>query len=298
MFGGLFVDRHVYERKGGRGRYVTFSRRAQLRLALVFLLTLLVAMALAAALIYGFTRYRALEAQLARVPAASDVPVADETTALRAALEEGREKRAELAAELETQRQLAADAAKLRVELAQLQGERDGLVQRQAEAEAKLTELTTSLEIARRQAQAQRVDPSAVPDRIRALELELEMARAGQDGPAPGDGPDATARITELTDTVAALEAERDQLKQQIAVLEVAPVELAQATAALTKLGQDYAQVSAERDALKAAQATTAPSPDATLRAAQARIAFLERLLQRGRAGVTTPSGSGSDNQP
>ena len=297
MFGGLFVDRHVYERKGGRGRYVTFSRRTQLRLALVLLLTLLVAIALAAALVYGFARYRALEAQLARAPVVSDVPVADETTALRAALEEGRQKRAELAAELETQRQLAADATSLRAELAQLQAERDGLVQHQADTEAKLAELTTSLEIARRQAQAQRVDPSAVPDRIRALELELEMARAGQDGPAPGDAPDAAARIAELTDTVTALEAERDQLKEQVAVLEAAPVELAQATAALTRLGQDYAAVTAERDALKAAQAKDNPSPDAALRAAQARIAFLERLLQRA-GQSTTSSGSASGNQP
>jgi DNA repair exonuclease SbcCD ATPase subunit len=160
----------------------------------------------------------------------------NEAAALRAALDESRQKLAELAAELESLRQRPVQVGPTQEEFERLQADHDEAVRRAIAAEDAAAQTTEALDIARKEAAGRPpVDAAAVPDRIRALELELEMTRAM----APAGEPAALSdprytedplthaftpqeeelatRVRELEATVAELEAERSHLEQRLA---------------------------------------------------------------------------------
>ncbi|HEX2527038.1 MAG TPA: hypothetical protein VHL31_12180 [Geminicoccus sp.] len=250
MLRGLFVDRHFYSYDGtGRGRWKVFTRAAQIRLALaVLLLTMLVAV-LGGTFAYGWLQSHAMPAPaLANVPvvrAPEPPPVAvDEIQALRTALDETRQKRAELAAELEGLKRRPVQAGptqaaydELRASFDRLQASHDEAVRRAEAAEQAAARAAEAAELARREAAARgQIDEATIPDRIRALELELEMARTAalpddatalEQDPRYGEDPvdhaftpqeeELALRVRELEATVAELEAERTVLEQRLA---------------------------------------------------------------------------------
>ncbi|WP_027133980.1 hypothetical protein [Geminicoccus roseus] len=243
----MFVDRHFYERDAeGRGRYVTLTRGAQIRLALVALLLVVVPLGLAAGLVWTSFRLPGLPGtQAAAIVRPQAPPVAepartpptDETAALRAALDESRQKRAELVAELENlkRQQQEAPSGPTQADLDRLQALLDEAVNRAGTAEARAdaadefaAAAVEEAEAARREALSRApIDEASVPDRIRALELELEAARAENPPPPVLDMEMALTpeeqmsaeRFRELDATIAELEAERDMLEQRIAEL-------------------------------------------------------------------------------
>jgi hypothetical protein len=208
---GWFVDRHFYTRdRSGRGRYATFTRTAQIRLASAGLGLALLTLLLAGIVVWdrlGGSGTTAAPSGL--VPAlAAEHGRDDEILALRAALAESREKRAELAAAVESlERRLAAlaEAAPDRAaELDRLRQEHDLAMERALAAEierdaaiaerelalaAQLAAEARALEQGLDLANRAPIDPASVPDRIRALELELELVRAdaAADNPAADD---------------------------------------------------------------------------------------------------------------
>jgi len=203
---GWFVDRHFYTRdRSGRGRYATFTRTAQIRLASAGL-----GLALLTLLLAGIVVWDRLGGSGTATPSSGLVPALaaahdgdDELVALRAALAESREKRAELAAAVESlERRLAAlaeAAPDQAAELDRLRQEHDLAVERALAAEierdaaiaeqelalaAQRAAEARALEHGRDLASREPIDPASVPDRIRALELELELVRADE---AAGD---------------------------------------------------------------------------------------------------------------
>jgi hypothetical protein len=234
---GWFVDRHFYQHdSGGRGRYVTFTRRAQLRWATAAGLLLALTVGLAAVLAWSWLHLPDLAPGRVALPAmAAQGPAADDATAaLRTALDESRQKRAELAAQLESLRRQPAvpvvPVGPTQAEFDRIQALYDETVARAESAEASVAAAEEEAVAARREAAVRApIDESTVPDRIRALELELEAVRAEQVPPAAaGDAVDMAFtpeeeaqadRIQELEATVAELEAERDALERRIAEL-------------------------------------------------------------------------------
>ncbi|WP_159710656.1 hypothetical protein [Geminicoccus flavidas] len=194
MLRGWFVDRHFYTRdRSARGRYTTFTRAAQIRLASAGLGLVLLTLLLAGVVVWdrlgppGTTA----TASSGLTPAlAAEHGGDDEILALRAALAESREKRAELAAVVESlERRLSAlteAAPDQAAELDRLRQDHDEAVQRALAAEIERDAAIAERELAearvlehgRDLASREPIDPASVPDRIRALELELELVRA------------------------------------------------------------------------------------------------------------------------
>ncbi|WP_222182006.1 hypothetical protein [Geminicoccus harenae] len=214
MLRGWFVDRHFYTRdRSGRGRYATFTRTAQIRLASAALGLVLLTLLLAVIVVWDRLGPSGATATASSglVPAlATEHGGDDEILALRAALAESREKRAELAAAVESlERRLSAlteAAPDQAAELDRLRQEHDAAVQRALAAEierdaaiaehelalsAQLTAEARALEHERDLASRAPIDPASVPDRIRALELELELVRAdvAADEPSSDEPP-------------------------------------------------------------------------------------------------------------
>ena len=156
----------------------------------------------------------------------------NETRALRAALDQSLQKRAALAAQVEElQRAPVIPSAQDGARLEALQASYEATLERAEAAEARVKEAQADAERSAGEAAAAKryaaskepIDPASVPDRIRALELELEMARAARppepppkidadplaDAFTPKEEEDARL-IRELQATVAELEAERD----------------------------------------------------------------------------------------
>ena len=243
--GGWFVDRHFYlHDHGGRGRYATWTRGAQLRLLATGLLGIGLLVGLAALAGYGWSDRFAGAGRSMATPAFAAVPAAgggdEETAALRAALNESRQKRAELAARVESLERRSAVTGPSQADLDDLQARYDDVQASLDQAVADRDAAAARAEAAKRDAARTiaanaSIDPASVPDRVRALELELEMVQAERPPEpvlaeaAPAADPLDQAftdkeeqdarRIEELQATVAELEAERDMLDAKLARL-------------------------------------------------------------------------------
>jgi hypothetical protein len=156
--GMLIVDRLLYERRPGGGRFVTFTRWAQLGLLALFVGSLALAAVSTTALVLGYRHYRAQMALLQAAPAPQDAALAEarlEADRLRAALEEARGERRDDAGALEAAR--AALEVEKRAAEAALETARariDLLTQQVESGERARQKLAAELDEARRQAAA------------------------------------------------------------------------------------------------------------------------------------------------
>jgi hypothetical protein len=195
--GALFVDRLLYERRPGGGRFVTFTRRAQLGLLWAFLACFALAGVSTGALVLGWHRDRAqaaailaLQAENERLghdlAAARAAPAADAMVAERATLEI---ERRSVAARLEAARAEAALLA-ARLEAAErardrLAGENAGLAARSRALEEELARLEDA-----GGADMGAMAPAGPDERLRAAEtrqaaLEAYLAAHAPTPPEP-----------------------------------------------------------------------------------------------------------------
>lgn len=278
----LFVDRLLYERRPGGGRFVTFTRRAQLALFTVFLICLGLAVVSTAGLVLGYRLYREQAAMAsghdrAAAPAGDGEALAEmrrENERLRAALEAARserldearsalevEKRA-IAAELETAR---AKEALLTTRLESAERARTKLAAELEEAKGRIATLerttgTQGTGAGMAAGGEERDRLAAELARIKMQRDELEQALATAKGQVAG--PDGSAQAALLT--------ERDRLLAENASLatrsreldeELAKVRNACAQPAATDLVERLRTAEERRAALEAYLAQRAPTP-------------------------------------
>ena len=238
----MFVDRHFYSHdSAGHGRWHTLTRATQLRWLVFALLLVGFVFFVGGVAVHGWLRPNsAPESAVALAPVvrAVEPPPSEvgEAAALRAALDESRGKLAALAAELEGMKRRPVHVGPTQEEFDRLRADYDEAVQRAEAAEQAAAQSAEALEIVRKEAAGPPpINAADVPDRIRALELELEMARAtappgepaAMSDPRYEEDPldhaftpqeeDLARRVRELEATVGELEAERGLLEERLA---------------------------------------------------------------------------------
>ncbi|MEK0082572.1 hypothetical protein [Benzoatithermus flavus] len=286
----LFVDRLLYERRPGGGRFVTFTRRAQLALFAVFLICLGLAVVSTAGLVLGYRFYREQVAMASghdRVadPAGDGEALAEmrrENERLRAALEAARSERrteagtldeARSALEVE-KRAIAAELETARAKEALLTTQLESAERTRAKLAAELEEAKGRIATLERTPGAQGTGAGMVAGneerdrlaaelaRIKTQRDELEQALAAAKGQAAS--PDGSAQT--------ALLAERDRLLAENTSLatrsreldeELAKVKNACARPAATDLMERLRTAEERRAALEAYLAQRAPTPPA-----------------------------------
>jgi chromosome segregation ATPase len=246
----FFVDRLLYEKRPGGGRFVTFTRKAQLRLLAVFLSCLVLAVGSTTGLVLGYRLYerqsRALAELQAGLPAAGSGAQAlaearTEIDGLRAALEEARSRPSDeraledMRAALEVEKrtitaalETAETKAKLLAEqLESAERSRQKLEAELAErplvagpaasadgdgAQAQLESLTLELTMVRHERDTARSELQAAQARVEALQQEAVVRQ-----PAPAAAP---AEAEQLHARLAALTQENQRLQADLAELD------------------------------------------------------------------------------
>lgn len=265
--GAFFVDRHVYERRSGSGRFVTFTRQAQLRLFWLFLFLFIVAGLSTTGLVKGYGLYREQARELAAlragaVPSKTAAAEAGDEAALVSARAEIEALRAQLAA-AGVEDQASVSSAAIAEERAALEVEKRSITAELQAVKAQAKLLTEQLESSERQR-------AKLSDDIAALR------RSGEGG----DAATLDALKSQLVASEAAkieLQARLDQaISQGAAALAIAAPVAAGGTetdagttkAQTEKLSLDLALMRQERDAARS-----------DLQAAMAKVAALEQQV-------------------
>lgn len=240
-----FVDRLLYERRPGGGRFVTLTRRAQIAMLTLFLLALGWAGAATGGLVLGYRHHREQIAALGQAGQANAAAVAEHDRAL-----------AEANAEIERLRTALATAGDAR---AALEVERRAVASGLEAARAKEALLTAQLEGAERARAKLAAELEEAKGRIAALEGSAGTAAAG----AADQGE--LARLAAENATLVArgrdLEAELARLKGA-AVAQPAPAAAPGEDAmALTQKLQAVEARNAELEAFFAERAPAPPEP-------------------------------------
>jgi hypothetical protein len=270
----LFVDRQIYEHRPGGGRFVTFTRKAQLRLLTLFLAFVALGVLSTTGLVLGYRLYREQGLELARLqaafPKAAPRPEADGVLEqARGEIDLERRALADARAALEVEKRSLAAALEAAEARAQL------LAEQLDSAERGRRRLGEELQALRRQAAASGIEGAAmVPleserDRLlaenqrlvaRGRELEIELQGRAAEVARLGERlAEAERRLAGTSDAAAKLGQPGVQLASTAAPGQDAAASLAE----LKSLGERLQAVERRNAELEAFVLARAPAPPA-----------------------------------